>query len=144
MKLFPGCTHAKFSLTIPSDRIEMIFGLLFFGIACVVFSTLAHSETRLNNRNCPHVVVLDKRDSSQVHFKYDSRIENPGKAQIRFLKEALDRFTPILCQAVRRVVFIEHSDEPTVGGWNMSNDRQDLVYLSSYKTQPWYEPIIAV
>ena len=121
----------------------MNFKFLVIGIAGVLFVFSAHSETRLNNRNCPHVVVLDKRDSNQVYFKYDSRIENPGEAQIRFLNKALDRFTPILCQAVRRVVFIKLSDKPTVGGWSMSNDRQDLVYLSSYRTQSWNEPKIA-
>jgi hypothetical protein len=110
---------------------------LFSAIACVLFSPDVSSAIQLNDSSCPHIRVLEKSNSDEVSFTYDDDIENPSERQIEQLEVAVGYFTPLLCQAVRRIVFARRPNSPGTGGWSMSNDRQDLVYLNVLNSNAW-------
>ena len=151
MKTFFGYWLSNSCLTTVANRNSAILNTFIFGIACVGFSTSSHSEIQLSYSNCPHIVVLEKKDFDQVSFWVEGgaiyhlekvgmdvgEIHDPRSKQLAHLPVALEYFTPFLCQAVRRIVFVKLPNSPGVSGWNASNDRQDLIYLNTIGTSSW-------
>lgn len=137
MKFFFGCRPETSSSSRTAIRNSVIIYTLFLGFACLLLSSSASSAQSLKGSNCPHIKVLEKRDAGQVNSSYRDKVENPEPSQIRYLEKATQLFTPILCQAVRRVVFIDLTAKPGVGGWTQSNETQDMVYLNSTGQASW-------
>jgi hypothetical protein len=137
MNSFPGFGFASGLSAITANRLSLRLTALFLWIACILLSMPASGAISLPGSKCPHIKVLEKRDAAQVREEYRSRIDNPSSAQIRYLTKATNLISPLLCQAVRRVVYIDLAHEPGVSGWTMANEAQDLIYLNSAKRASW-------
>lgn len=135
------------------------------GIAQLVFFLLLSSPYALSaavpspSGNCPHVRVLESDDADQVSWRFDGSVTayqgtlvDAKTKQLETLGTALDLLPDFLCQAVRKVAFVNRppskdllalfggdENKAVISGWTTVNDRQNVVYLNAHSLSPWYE-----
>lgn len=96
--------------------------------------------------HCRHVEVLGAGDDDQI-VEYDgAELENANAEQLDALGNAIDLMPEALCQAVRRVAFInrppEDDDDTITDAWTNRNENQDLVYLNTWNYMHWNKNVI--
>lgn len=109
---------------------------------------------------CTHVEVLDSGDTDKVSWRFDGTVtaidgtlEDARSNQLETLGTALDLLPDFVCQAVRRVAFVnrppdksvleylglDKEEDSVIEGWTTQNDRQNIVYLNSHSLSAWNE-----
>ena len=118
-------------------------------IACLVTSVMlmtSDAEAAWPPSKCDHVRVLGAGDTDEIVEYDNATLENADEEQLDALGNALDLMPDLLCQAVRRVAFInrppEDEDAPVVDAWTNRNENQDLVYLNTWNYLPWNGDVI--
>lgn len=95
---------------------------------------------------CDHVRVLGSGDADEI-IEYDGAVlQDADPRQLDALGNALQLMPEVLCQAVRRVAFLERPPEDeggtVVDAWTNRNENQDLVYLNTWSYLPWNATVV--
>ena len=114
---------------------------------------------------CTHIQVLDSGDTDQVSWRFDGTVtaidgtlEDPGANQLDTLADAIELLPEFLCNAVRKIAFVNRPPDKdfldylglgddadaVVEGWTTVNDRQNIVYLNSHSLSPWNNSSLGV
>jgi hypothetical protein len=74
--------------------------------------------------------VLSRSDADEVHEAHRALVEEPGRYQRQLPEVASGFFSPLLCAAVERVVYVEDAGEPSeTMGWVRIASHNDLVHV---------------
>jgi hypothetical protein len=126
--------------------------------ACTLFIS-SFAQAAWPPSNCTHVEVLGSGDTDQVSWRFDGSsfaiqgtLENAGRNQLDTLGESLDMLPEFLCQAVRKVAFVNRPPsvelldyfdgddaKAIIEGWTTSDNRQNIVHLNSHSLSAWNE-----
>lgn len=140
-------------MSMAGPRVAQLACTLILALPCAVSAGWPPSE-------CTHVQELYSSDTRQVSWRFDGTVtaidgtlEDPGSNQLNTLGDALDMLPEFLCQAVRKVAFVNRppdksvleylglgeDEDSVVEGWTTQSNRQNIVYLNSHSLSAWNE-----
>lgn len=107
---------------------------IFLLVALIFWVSLSSDELAAApvSSQCPHVRILTHDDRALVEPPYDAVIITPQARQKKALAEALDSLSPLVCQSVQMVVFLNATlaSAPEALAW-VGKSRPSLINISA-------------